>query len=180
MACNGDYNRSSRYPVIRAGGLFILVAWLAACTQPNPGYQANPDGGCTPGQRTCNGQSSLVCLPTGYSVERVCPTGAVCQSGICIGSGQPCGGTCDGGKVCTALVAPSRTGLGNYCAAPIGAKAGNAPCAKDSECQSGLCLKQGYCFRACYQNSCGAAARCTEVTLTISGVQGKVLGCVPN
>jgi hypothetical protein len=165
--------------VIRA--LPLLAASLVACTQANPGYEGSPDGGCTPGQRTCSGQSSLVCLPTGYATERICPMGSICQSGLCIGSGQVCGGTCDTGKVCTALVAPTLTGLGNYCVSVVGTRAGNLPCTKDSECQSGLCLKQGYCFRACYQSqACGALTHCAELTLTLSGIQGKVYGCVPN
>jgi hypothetical protein len=163
--------------VIRTGATLILAATLLACTEPNPAYQ---DGGCAAGQRMCNGQSSMVCLPAGsYSTERICPAGSVCQSGMCIGAGQPCSGTCAAGQVCTALVAPTLTSLATYCVAPVGARPGTSPCTKDSECQSGLCLKQGYCYRACAEKSCGLAIRCVEVTLTLSGVQGKVHGCIP-
>jgi hypothetical protein len=85
--------------------------------------------------------------------------------------------------VCTVFVNPSSpTTLGTFCAKPVGAKAGNAPCATPAECASGHCPnvkgKVMLCYQACTKESgCPPPLKCGEVTLTVNGVPGKVQGC---
>jgi hypothetical protein len=155
----------------------VAAIGLAGCTEPNPFYT---DAGCTAGKRQCSGQVAQVCVPansaTSYVADRTCPTGSTCQSGLCVG-GQSCTTTCENDKVCSVLVAAGGTSLGNYCITRVGTRTG--ACGKDADCASGVCLKQGICYRACRKRADCVLLDCGELTLTINGVQGKIQGCVP-
>lgn len=169
----------------------LLLLACAACTEPNPGYEGERDGGtaCTPGARTCSGQSVMVCVPkaggaTGYELERACPPSSTCKAGICAPGAGACVGSCDPGLVCTVFVNPATmNSLGNYCAKPVGSKVGTMSCAKDSDCSSGFCIsragKAPTCYQPCGKNrSCPPPTKCVELTLTVNGIQGTIPGCM--
>jgi hypothetical protein len=166
-----------------------LALALSACTEPNPGYEAGSDQGvaCTPGSRSCSGQSVMVCVPSGSStswqLDRACPPTSTCKAGICTPGAGACTGSCEAGLVCTVFVNPATLNtLGTYCAKPVGSKPGGATCASDAECVSGLCVSRGKartCYQACGKSRlCPAPTKCAELTLTVNGVQGTVSGCV--
>ncbi len=172
------------------GILLALALALAGCTEPNPGYEGSPDVGaaCTPGARSCSGQSVMVCVPSGsgtaWQLDRACPPSSTCKAGFCTPGAGACVGSCESGLVCTVFVNPSTmTSLGNYCAKPVGSKVGGVPCTSDAECGTGFCISRGKsrtCYQACGKNrACPSPSKCQELTLTVNGVQGTIPGCVP-
>jgi hypothetical protein len=168
----------------------LILTSLIGCTEHNPDYKPNQDSSvqCTLGQRRCNGDTTVVCLQSGagtqYAAERICPGGSSCQDGICVPSGAACTHICEQGQVCTIFVNPTQKDkLDTFCASPLGLKAAGANCSKNAECQSGLCLiraKGSICYGPCIGNVCKQGYKCTEVTLTINGVQGQVTSCIPS
>jgi hypothetical protein len=169
--------------------LLLGIVLVGGCTESNPSYEGEVDGSvaCTPGARTCSGQSAMVCVPkagsTSYELERACPPSSSCQAGVCVPGAGACTGSCEGGMVCTVFVNPSTmSSLGNYCAKPVGSKPGGATCSKDSECASGFCISRGKlrtCYQACSKSrTCPPPTKCAELTLTVNGIQGTIPGCV--
>jgi len=168
----------------------LLALSLGACTEPNPGYEGGTDLGveCTPGGRSCSGQSVMVCVPTAsggttLQLDRACPSTSTCKAGVCVPGAGACTGTCESGMVCTVFVSPSTmTSLGNFCAKPVGTKLGTAPCTTDAECQSGFCISRGKtrtCYQACNKSkTCSPLTHCVDLTMTVNGVQGTIPGGV--
>jgi hypothetical protein len=169
--------------------LVVITALVAAgCVEVNPDYQS-PDGSvnqsCSPGQRRCWGQTAQVCGSGGTFInDRTCPGGSKCERGFCFPTGAACESEagCKGSAVCTLFVKPDGSGLGNYCADPVGSKGPAALCTANAQCQSGICLTRqsfSFCYSPCSRSKHCKSGRCYAVVMTITGVQASVKSCTP-
>lgn len=131
------------------------------------------DGTCSTGQecdlisRTCTPLSGSAC-----GQDSDCRIGELCAGGVCTQAieSRRCqrDADCAAPAVCRLTVASGK--LVSICAPPLGPSEGGARCRKNTECQSGLCLRSGICFAGC--TSASAKTDC-------HGRDGVVCGRVP-
>jgi hypothetical protein len=181
---------TSNMSILRVVSSLVVIAALvgASCVEVNPDYQP-PDGSvsqsCTPGQRRCWGQTAQVCGGGGTFInDRICPGGSTCERGFCFPTGPACKieSGCAGSVVCTLFVKPDGSGLGNYCADPVGNLGPAKLCSANKQCQSGICLTRqnfSFCYTPCIKSKDCKSGRCYEVVMTITGVQASVKSCTP-
>jgi len=187
MAC-----APSREAVSLSVVFVIAAALMAACTKPNPDYEPPVDESCELGDRRCDDELVLVCVPvTGgfpaWALERSCPPDGLCTEGRCEPeTRRACSLGCGVDQECTVFVDDAGTQLELLCAAPVGTADGMQPCEDGRGCRSGLCLglrDQRLCFLACREgggsSTCPPKHECRDLTLTIDGVQDTIRGCVP-
>jgi hypothetical protein len=167
--------------------LVVLTALICGgCTESNPDFEP-PDGSaddsCNPGERRCFGKTAQVCGGAGtYVNDRLCPGGSSCDRGFCYPTGAVCEASCPDGKVCTIFVKPDGSGLGNYCADPVGDRGPAKLCTSNLQCRSGICLTRqafSFCFAPCTRSKHCASGHCYAVVMTVTGVQAKVKSCTP-
>ena len=87
--------------------------------------------------------------------------------------GNPCPPDCGGNLICAVFSVPGGGRLATYCAQAAGPKLPGSQCAKDDECQSGLCVTGGKALRLSQR------PRSIDAKITANGVSGTVPACVP-
>jgi hypothetical protein len=169
----------------------LLCACLAsACTEPNPDYDADAAAAlCAGGERRCGPTSKpQVCtkLDDGSYAwsDEFCANGGTCESGRCEAPAGAAACVRDsdcGGLLCVPFA--SQTELGHFCAPPTGSLPGGTTCQSSPDCRSALCQRQtsgsALCFTACDTTAdCPGDLQCVDADATITGVRGKLRGCL--
>lgn len=98
---------------------------------------------------------------------------------------------CANNQICSIKVNDAGDGLEMVCIDAVGQTAGPEPCAKNADCDSGLCLGTGVCYKACIKNSdCKEPDQtCTQLTFTfgteaapksdtVNGCNSQPINCV--
>ncbi len=161
------------------------AAW--ACTEPNPDYDPDFVPPCSLGTVRCSEDLSAIeaCQDSDdtrvYVETKTCWESTVCGDGVCGPDNAPAcsvASECAEDLVCTALPM-SRDELGTFCIPPpneLGTESGKA-CSTDAQCLSGYCFRRT-CFTPCTETTdCPYSTECVELSVTIDGIQGKLLGC---
>lgn len=170
----------------------VAAALMVACTKPNPDYEPPIDSPCKPGERRCDDDFVLVCIPVTdgdpvWALERSCPSDGPCVEDRCDPlTRRPCSRGCDAGQECTVFVSANGSRLELLCAEPVGTADGMQPCQDSRGCRSGLCMAiwgRRLCFLACREDGvwspCPSGHECRDLTVTIDGVQDTIRGCIP-
>ena len=185
--------------VVTVVGMTVVMTVVGAavvfgsCTEANPEYVV-PQSGCQAGARACVGSRPVECVPSesggGVSVLRnvPCPAAGGCVDGRCVApaGAAPCTREqdCAAGESCAPFVAEGK--VRTFCVSAEGPVAGGLPCAANTECRSNLCLITGgnvanrLCFLSCEEgDGCPLGWKCRNYTVTVTGVQGNIMGCGP-
>jgi|GEM_PF-2924149 len=164
---------------------------------------------CVQSDRSCaqsGDEASLSCVLGQLAPDRTC-LDSTCTDGYCnppdqqsgsqIGAdcaqnGDPNDVSCQFapgvGLACQPFVTdPQNGGVEWFCGTAVGQGNSAAACTKGSDCRSGFCGTNGFCFRACgSDNDCpvnmmsGKRYHCDKVGITVEGVQvNEFRSCVP-
>jgi hypothetical protein len=161
--------------------------------------------GCTDGQRRCSGNLTQVCSMGQYVNDRACPMDSKCADGRCTAppsgtgsTGKPCdqdiGGIgpgpsenqCTQGgsqNSCQPFLTTSNE-VAWICGRPVGMGFPGTKCTSGSQCRSGFCGDNGYCFRACKGDfDCpqggGVPFQCVDTNIVVDGKKVTAGSCIP-
>jgi hypothetical protein len=149
---------------------------------------------CTSGARDCLGAgASAFCDSGRLAVDRTCPAQSSCAATYCVPpaskpltqvgercdvGGGPREGLCRANLAdmlsCQPFVAGSR--LAFYCDSAVGTGGAGTRCTQGSECRSGFCADNGYCFAGC-QSDAECPVRCASVHITVEHVTESTKSC---